>query len=142
MAALDRALTFVERNDVPVRVREDVGLDVPRAREVPLEENRVVAERRERLSLRRLDGRGELAGAADDPHPAAAAACRGLDEERKTELLGRAVRQNRHAGRARGLLRGELVAAAAQRGRRRADPRQAGREDGLGELSALGEKAV
>ena len=50
VAALDRAVALAERHDVAVRVGEDLDLDVARALEVALAEDRVVAERCARLS--------------------------------------------------------------------------------------------
>ena len=84
----------------------------------------------------------ELLGRAHDAHAAAAAARGRLDEQREADLLRRPARQDGYAGRARRLLRGELVAAGPQRRRRRADPGQPRREHGLGELGALGEEPV
>ena len=60
VAALDRAVALAERDDVAVRVGEDLDLDVARALEVALAEDRVVAERRARLAPRSVERVREL----------------------------------------------------------------------------------
>ena len=86
MAPLDRALALAERDAPPRAVAEQLDLDVARPLEEALAEDRVVAERGLRLAPRRLERVVELAGPADDPHPAAAAARGRLDEQREAEL--------------------------------------------------------
>ena len=87
MAALDRAVALAERDDVPVRVREQLHLDVPRPLEVALEVEGAVAERGLRLPLGGLLRLLELLRAADDAHAASAATCRRLDDEREADLV-------------------------------------------------------
>ena len=127
---------------MPMPVREQLDLDVPRPLEVALEEHGAVAEG----GLRLAAGSGaclvELAFGADDAHAAAASSGGGLDEERKADLGGRAVGHDGHAGLARDPLRGELVAAEPERVRRRSDPREPCALDRLGEGGALCEEAV
>ena len=142
MAALDRAVALAERDHVAVPVCQELDLDVTRSLEVALAEDGVVAERGGGLAPRCGEGFVELLRRAHDAHSAAAASGRGFDEQRKADLLRCPARQHGHAGRACRLLRGELVAAGAQRGRRRADPDQSGLEHGLGELRALGKESV
>ena len=84
----------------------------------------------------------ELLGALDDPHAAAAATRRRLDEQREAELVRLAGRQRRDAGRGGDPLRLELVAPAPEHVRWRADPREARLLDRLGERGALGEEPV
>src|SRR5215831_13081732 len=60
MAALDRAVALAERDDVAVRVGEDLDLDVARPLEIALAEDLVVAERRARLPARRVERISEL----------------------------------------------------------------------------------
>ncbi len=60
MASLDRALAFAEREHAPVRVGEDLNLDVPRGSDRLLEVEAAVAERRERLGRRASVGLGQL----------------------------------------------------------------------------------
>ena len=74
---------------MPCRVGEELDLDVPRPLDVALEEDRVVAEAGLRLALRRLERLVQLGRVPDDAHAAAAAARRGLDEEREADLLRR-----------------------------------------------------
>ena len=125
-----------------MRVGEELDLDMPRPLEVPLEEDGVVVECARCFAARRGDRVVEFVRRSHDPHAAATAACGGLDEERVADLVGRSRRQHGDACALRGLLRGELVASSAERGWRRANPRQARREHGVGELGALGQKAV
>ena len=70
-----------------MRVGEQLDLDVARPLDVALAEDAVVAERGLRLAPRRLDRVLELVRLADDPHPAAAASGRRLDEQREAELV-------------------------------------------------------
>ena len=111
VAALDRAVALAERRDVAVLVGEELDLDVARPLEVALAEDRVVAERGRRLAPRGRERLVELLRRAHDAHPAPAAARGRLDEQREADLLRRPARQDGDAGRARRLLRGELVAA-------------------------------
>ncbi len=138
---LDRAVARAEDGD-PAAVAEQLGFDMARTFEVSLAIHRGIAER----SLRLASGGGksfpELGGAANHAHPAAAAAGRGLDHDREADLLGRALGQRRYTGLPRDPRRCELVAAEPKRLRRRPDPRDAGRDDLVGKVGALGEKAV
>ena len=142
MPPLDRALALAERDDVAVLVAEQLDLDVPRPLDVALGEDAVVAERGLRLAARRLERVRQLVARAHDAHAAPAAARRRLEEQREAELLRLARLDDGHARLARDPLRLELVAAGAQRLRRRADPHEPGRVDGLGEVGVLGEEAV
>ena len=138
MAALHRAVALAEREHAPVRVGEQLHLDVARPLEVALEVDAVVAERGRRLALGRFERLGELAARADDAHAAPAAARSRLHDQGRLVAL----RDRGHAGRAREPLRLELVAARAQRVGRRPDPGEPGRVDRLREVGALGEEAV
>ena len=138
VAPLHRALALAEREHPSMRVGEQLDLDVPRALEVALEVDAVVAEAGLRLALRRLERRSELLGGANDAHAAAAAARGRLDDQRRRVCL----RHGRHAGRCGDPLRFELVAATTECVGRRADPRQSGSLDGFGEVGVLGEEAV
>ena len=113
MAPLDGAVALADRDDGAVRVGKELHLDVPGSLEVALAVERAVAERALRLALRRLERVVELRRRADDAHPAPAAACGRLDEQREADLLRRAVREHRNARVAGDPLRGELVSAAA-----------------------------
>ena len=142
VAALDRALALAERDRAAPAVAEQLDLDVPRPLEVALAEDGVVAERGLRLAPGGLERLVELGRRADDAHPAPAAARRRLHEQREAELVRVALVEHRHARLAGGPLRGELVAAGAQRLRRRADEDEPGRLDRLREVGVLGEEAV
>src|ERR671933_1779576 len=108
MPTLDRALALAERDDVAVPVSDDLDLDVPRPRDVALAEDAVVAERRLCLAACGVERVVELVPRAHDAHPAPAAACGGLDEERKTEVVRIAGRDDRDTGLRREPLRLEL----------------------------------
>ena len=132
MAALDRAVASAENGDAPA-VPEQLRLDVPGALEVALAEDRAVAEGRLRLTASRREGLVQVCRRADDAHAAAAAACRGLDDEREADLVGRSLRQRRNAALDRDPLGRELVATQPERLGRGADPGHAGRDHRLGE---------
>ena len=83
---------------MPVRVREELDLDVARPLDVALAEDPVVAERRLRLALRRLERLVELVRRAHEPHPAPAAAGRRLDHQREADLFRLAALDDRNAG--------------------------------------------
>ena len=91
VAALDRALAFEAVDEIPVRVAEDLDLDVSRRAEVAFDQQRVVAERVLGLAARRFECSGELARVVHDAHALAAAAGRRLDQHRIADLAGRAA---------------------------------------------------
>ena len=64
VAALHRAVALAQVDDVAVRVAQDLELDVARAREVLLDVDLAVAERRQRLGARELERARELVGVA------------------------------------------------------------------------------
>ena len=140
--ALDRAVALAEGDDLAVLVREQLDLDVTRPLDVALVVDGVVAEGGLRLAAGRLGRLLELGRLADDAHPAAASAGGRLDDEREADLVRLAGREHRYAGLLRDPLRLELVAALAQRVRRRPDEDEPGGLDRLGEVGVLGEEAV
>src|SRR6476661_493151 len=142
VAALNRAVALAERRDAAVLVGEELDLDMARPLEIALAEDRVVAKRGCRLAPRGRKRLVQLLGRTDDAHAAPAASRGSLDEERESDLLGSPARQDGDTGLARRLLCRQLVAARPQRRRGWADPGQPRLEHGLGELRALGEKAV
>ena len=89
MAPLNRALALDERHDGAMMVAEQLDLDVPRARQPPLEVDRGIAERRPGLRSRGLHGRGEGIGRFDHPHALAAAAGDRLHHQRIADLRRR-----------------------------------------------------
>ena len=142
MAPLHRAVALSERDHVPVCVGEQLHLDVARPLEVALAVERAVPEGSRSLALCGRERILQLAGRPDDAHPSAAAAGRGLHEQREADLVRAPVREHGNAGLASDPLRLELVAAEPQRFRRRADPGQPGCFDGLREVPVLREEAV
>ena len=122
--------------------------------DVPLEQQRVVAEGGCRLSAggsRRQSGRS--AGVADDAHALAAAAGSGLDQQREADLGGDARRgrrrartvgggHDRHAGRDRDLAGLVLAAHRVHDVGGRADEDEPGFGDSPGERGPLGQEAV
>ena len=152
MAPLNRAVALAERNDAAVLVGEHLHLDVARMGQVFLEEHAAVAEGGLGLARRRRERLGQARLRLDHAHPAAAAARRRLDHQRKPDasgkLLGRAIvdrlepRHHRNARVRRQAPRRDLVAQRRHHVRRRPDEDHPGLADGAGEFGALGEKAV
>ena len=154
MAPLDRAVALAEMDDVAVRVREHLHLDVARILEVLLDVDRRVGEVRQPFALRRLERLRRLVGGVDDLHALPAAARGRLDQQRVADLLaerdhlgggadriGRAG-DDRHARGLHRLPRAGLRAHQLDRGRRRPDPDEARSLDRARERGVLGEEAV
>ena len=152
--ALHRAIAFPQVDDVAVRVGDELHLDVPRVLDVLLHVHAGVLERLLGFLSRLLQAADEFRFLASDSHPLAAAAGRGLDENRIADFLG---------GLERGLVVGDESLAAGDgrdfgfhRGRASrhfiAEPRHrlvAGADEhdlallaDLGEVRVLGEKPV
>src|SRR5262249_29244032 len=127
---------------VPMAVREQLDLDVAWPLEIAFEEDCVVSEGGRGFASRRGDALFELRAAADDAHASSAASSRRLDHQREPELVRLAAGEARHAGLRRGTLGFELVAAPAERVRRRAYENEPSGLDGLGEVGVLGEEPV
>jgi hypothetical protein len=134
--ALCAAVTVEEVDDVAVAVGEDLHLDVAPLLDVPLHQDRVVAERRRRLAPGRRDGVVEVRRLVDDAHALAAAAGRGLHEDGEDHVGRRAVgsRHDRHPGPLGDLARPVLAAHRVHRVRGRADEREAGLGHGASEF--------
>ena len=154
MAALDRAVTLAEVDDVSVRVRKHLHLDVARVDEEALDVDLRAGEVRLPLALRRLERALDAVGRLDDLHPLAAAAGRRLDQQREADLLaerddlrrrvnrlGRAGDDRDAGGLHRGA-RGRLRAHQVDRRRRRPDPDEPCRLDGARERGVLRQEAV
>ncbi len=85
MAALDRAVALAEVDPRAVAIEQDLDLDVARADDEVFEDEPVVVEGGCRLASGRGDRVGERLGATDRAHALAAAAGRGLDQQRKAD---------------------------------------------------------
>ena len=123
-----------------MRVGEQLDLDVARPLEISLEEDGVVTERaaasRAQPRARRRARPAIRTTRMPRPPPPAAA----FTSSGKPTSSGVPFGSTGTPAATGGLFRGELVAARAQRRRRRADPREAGGEDGLGELALSARK--
>ena len=146
VTALDRAVALAEMDHRAVLVGEDLHLDVARILEVALDVDRVVGEIRLAFAACGLVGALDLLGRGDDLEAFPAASGRGLDGDRPAVLvpepahlvrrvhgLGRAG-NDRDAGGAHRLPRGDLRAHQLHRLGGRADPDQAGGLDGAREV--------
>ncbi len=142
MASLERAVALAEVHDGAVAVGKQLDLDVLRALDVVLEEDRVVAEARLRLPPRGLERFLELLGPLNDTHSAAASACGRLDHERIADLLGGAGGHDRYPRRLRRPLGGQLVSRGPENVGRWPDPRQLSLRDCLCQLGVLRQEAV
>ena len=85
VATLERAVALAERDDMSVGVGEQLHLDVTRRQDLALEVDGPVAERGRRLARTGHERRREVLRAGHAPHAAAAAAGRGLDEQREAD---------------------------------------------------------
>src|SRR2546426_2546940 len=154
MPPVRRAVTQQVADDIPVVVRHDLDLDVPRALDQTLEEQTLVADRGGQKPPR---ARARVAQRALVPprlHPDPAAPGDGLDhqrvaggtrrrDERVVALVLAAVAgQHRNARALCDLLRHRLVAERCKDLRRRADEPHSRRINGARELRTLGEEAV
>ena len=145
MATLERAVALEQGHDGAVRVGEDLHLDVAAVLHVALDEHLAVAERSERLARRAGQRIVQFGGVAHDAHAATAAAERGLDERRQSDLLHRvlgAVGQHGHTGGTHQTLGLGLRSHRLDGGGRRADPDQPGVGDRAREVGAFGEEPV
>jgi hypothetical protein len=150
VAALDRALALAQVDHVAVGVAEDLDLDVTGRVEVPLDQQRAVAEGALGLAARGRERLGEGRLVANDAHALAATASRRLDQDRETDLargvdafLERQLRERRSGddgdvGARHDLLRADLAAHAADRVDGRSDEDEARGRDALRELGVLG----
>jgi hypothetical protein len=148
IAPLQRAVAFTQRDDPPRPVAEYLHLDVAGLADIAFQEHARVAEIPRRQPPHRRKGLGDARLVFADPHADAAAAGRGLEDHRKTELPSRRQRRvrvgqkvgargQRHAARPRQLARGVLQPERPHIGRRRADEGDAGLLAGLGEGRVL-----
>ena len=154
VAALDRAVALAQVDDVAVLVGQHLDLDVARVGQVALEVDRRVGEELLALARGALERVLELVGLERDAEALAAAAAGGLDGDRVADVLGDLAasstvstglgraRHDRHAGALHQLARPRLGAHRLDRRRGRADERDAGLLEPLGERRVLGQEAV
>ena len=154
MAPLNRALALAEVNDVSVRVREHLDLDVPRILEVLLDVHRRIGEVRLPLALRGLEGRRGIPGLVHELEPFAAASRHRLQRDRPADLVADAdrllgardgvdrPRNDRDARRLHGRPRKGLRPHELDRVRRRPYPDEARVLDRPRERGILGEEPV
>ena len=96
------AVALPEGDDVPVRVTQELDLDVPAAFHEPLEVDGSVAEGLLGLARRRGDRGWQVGRGIDAAHAPAAAAGGRLDEQRIADLRGRPLELVGWARRVRG----------------------------------------
>ena len=154
VTALQRAVTRADDDDGAVRVRQALGLDVPRLVQVPLDEALATTERRDGLAHRGLVHLVDLVRRARHLQPATATAEGRLDRHRKAvlgdervDLLGTRDRvrrpgDQRGPGALRDVARAHLVAERLDRVRRRTDPREARADHRAREVRVLRQEAV
>ncbi len=155
MPALDRAVAFVKVNEVAVPVAQELHLDVLGLADELLDEDVGHAEGGPGLAPRLVERGVERVGRLDDPHAAAAAAHRRLDDHRIAERLGHrlgllarhdrrvAAGEDRDARLARQLPRGHLVAQQVEQLGRAARRRRsrAARRPGRNRRSPTGSRS-
>ena len=154
MPPLNRAFTLAQMHDRPVLIAEHLELDVSRRVDVLLEVDVADAERGFRLALSRLYRMTQLAGRPHHPHPTSAAAGRRLDDDGIADVLGDlerlllafdgpiAPRQDRDAGFLHDAACPRLVPHEADDLRIGTDELDVAGFAYLGEVGALGKKAV
>ena len=135
-------------------VGEDLDLDVAGAGDVALHQHGGIAEGGRTFLLGGGEGGGEVIGAFDDAHAAAAAAGDGLDDDWEADFLGGRgeeggvlvgaviAGQQRHAGALHQGLGGTLRSHGAHGRGRGADEDYAGRVAGLDEFGVFRQEAV
>ena len=153
MRALQRAVALAQMHDAALAVAEDLDLDVPRPLEIAFEIDLAPSEERRCFVLRDRQHARELGSVAGDLHAAAAAAGRGLDQDRIADRFGcgrgrgeiahrtpgARYRRNAEPGCCR--FRRDFVAHQPDVLGRRADKGEPVLFDGGGEIRVLGEKS-
>ena len=154
MAALHRAVAFVQMHQPAVLVAENLHLQVTSAGEIFLQENGAIAKSGTRFSLRFLQQAVQFAGIVNDAHPAPAAAHGGFHHHRVANFRRSFVRgssgfyrlsgarQHGHARRSGQAARRRFVAQQFQELRRRADKFYPRRFAGARERRIFGQKSV
>ena len=153
-AALQRAVARAHHHDVAVLVGEHLGLHVAGLIQIALNEALAAAEGGGGLAGGGFEQLRDLLAGVGDLHAAPAAAEGCLDGHRQAvlvserkDLLGAGhrvlrARCHRGVGRLGDVTGGDLVTERGDRGRRGADPGQAGVDDALGEVGVFGQEAV
>ena len=151
---LQGAFPFPEKDCVPVPIRQDLNLDVTRARDVLLQIHRRIAEGALRFRARRFEGQGQAVLRLHKAHPFAAPSRRGFHHHRVADpprnlpgfldgLQGfEGSGDNSHAGlneEAAGL---GLVSHAAHRSGRRADQNDSRVRTRLRKAGIFGKESV
>ncbi|MNO92300.1 hypothetical protein D3C76_838690 [compost metagenome] len=154
VAALDRAVTFVEVQAVAVLVGEHLDFYVAWLEYVLFHQHASIAKRRLRLTLRRGQGVGQLAFVLDHFHAFAATTGAGLEQHRVADAFGGGTegvqvlgftvvaRHQRHAGRVHQGLGRRLAAHRVDGAGRWAEEDQPGVFDGAGKACVFGKKAI
>src|SRR5262249_44954724 len=151
VAALDRALALAQVDDVTLCVGEHLDLDVPGTQHEALDEHAVIAKARLRFGPGAGESNAAVLFAESKPHALAATASRSLnhygiaDLARDAKRLVHAfdftirARDRRHSRSVRDSFRRDFVAHRAHRVRLRANERDPGRGERLGEVCLFGE---
>jgi hypothetical protein len=154
VATLHRAIALAQMDQMAVLVADDLEFDVPWPGEILLDVHVAVAERRQRLGPRKLEGPREIVRVSGDAHALAAAAGRGLDDHGKADLLGEderfvnvvdgtgRARNDRHADGGHGFPRRRLVTHHADLIGRGSDEGDLRRRADIGEFRVLGQESV
>ena len=151
---LQRAVARRDHENVPVAVREALGLHVPRLVEEAFNEALSAAERGERLARGRIEELWDFLDGAGDLEAATAAAEGRLDGNWQTILLSkgdylvgrlngvRGAGHQRCARALRDVTGADLVAKRVDRGGARANPGEARVDDGARKVRVFREEAV
>jgi len=154
MTTLDRAIAFAKMDGVAILIGKHLYFDVPSIGYCPFDNQFVGSERTHRFGTRACKRVPEFLGSSHEPHPAATAARRGLDHERKTDargfcdkllvgLIGTLI--SRHTGNAGSFHQSfgaRLVAHRVDRRGRRADEDETSLHAGLGKRGVLRKKPI
>jgi hypothetical protein len=155
VAALERAFALAQRDDAAELIGQKLNFDMPGAGNELLQVDRAIAKGGLRLAPGSGQQGGQLAGGVDLAHALAAAAGRSLDQQRKTDLrrdgddlfiaqpaLALGAGHHRDPGLDDRGARHGLVAHGGDSRRLGSDEGDARVGAGLGELFALGQKAI
>ena len=92
MPQLHRTIALVKMQQIAMMIGENLDFQMPRPRQIFLQENGSVAKRRLGFTLRFLQSRRELRFIVNHAHSAPAAAHGGLHDYRVPDILGNLVR--------------------------------------------------